>query len=405
MKNEYDVIIVGAGMVGGALAAAIGNSRLRICLLDAGKPDVTWPYDEYELRVSAITKASQTLLNKIGAWDRIVERRCFPYQKMHVWDATGSGEIHFDCADVGEACLGHIIENRVIQGAIIDQLHTLPQVDLRFGVRPQSLNINIDGVTLELNDDTQLSAKLIVGADGARSWIRDCSDIDTIGWSYQQNGLVTTVTLEETHQETAWQRFLPTGPLAFLPLDEKHCSIVWSTTQDESVRLCGLDEQTFIDELNTAIGEQGPGKVVAIGKRAAFPLSLQHARDYVRDRVVLVGDAAHTIHPLAGQGVNLGFLDAALLAEVLMDAANAHKDIGQLSVLRRYERGRKADNVMMMSAMDGFKRLFSNEIKPLSVLRNMGLNLANSVPPLKQLFIQQAMGMRRDLPKLVRSGH
>ena len=400
--TSYDLVIVGSGMVGSALACALGDSGLSVCMIDAGEPQVSWPIDGYEMRVSAITRASQTFFESIGAWSGMQQRRVFPYQKMYVWDATGSGEISFDCAEVGEANLGHIIENRVVQGALLDRVRAFGNITLLNSVQPVLLEVESESACLSLSDGQVLSAKLIVGADGARSWVRNEMGIDTIGWAYQQNGVVTTVELERTHRETAWQRFLPTGPLAFLPLDDKHCSIVWSTTESESARLMALDDDEFVNALNEAVGTSDLGKVVSCAKRGAFPLRLQHTRDYVKPRIALIGDAAHAIHPLAGQGVNLGLLDAAMLAETLFDARSACKDIGLHSVLRRYERARKGDNVMMMAAMDGFKRLFSNEIKPLTLLRNMGLNVANTFKPLKDIFVRQAMGSSRDLPRLSR---
>lgn len=403
MNQPCDVLIVGGGMVGAALAASLSDSGLKIVIVDAGKLDFAWPLENFDLRVSAITRASQNFLETIGAWPGMQAARVFPYQRMHVWDATGSGEIHFDCADAGEPALGHIVENSVIQGGLLARLRECPTIELIDGVKPQSMQIDDESATLRLEDGRQITARLLVGADGARSWVRNSLNIETTGWAYQQNGLVTTVELDKGHQETAWQRFLPTGPLAFLPLDEKHCSIVWSTTEDETQRLLGLDDEAFIAELNIALGESELGTVCGVARRGAFPLRLQHTHEYVRPRVALIGDAAHTIHPLAGQGVNLGFLDAALLGEVIFDAHVRHKDIGLMSVLRRYERGRKSDNVLMMTAMDGFKRLFSNENKALSSVRNMGLNAANSITPLKQLFVQHAMGTgNRDLPRLSR---
>lgn len=401
-EQHFDIVIIGSGMVGSALACALGESDLKICIVDAGEPQLSWPIDGYEMRVSAITKASQNFFKNIGAWQGMQERRVFPYQKMHVWDATGSGEISFDCADVGEANLGHIIENRVIQGALVDQVTKLSNIVLLSQTKPVSLNVTDSCVEIKLSNGQSLTSGLLVGADGARSWVRNEMGIDTIGWAYQQNGVVTTVELEKAHQQTAWQRFLPTGPLAFLPLDEKHCSIVWSTTEQESARLMALDDEHFVQELNEAVGESELGKVLSCAKRGAFPLRLQHTKDYIRPRIALIGDAAHTIHPLAGQGVNLGLLDAAMLAETLFEASRLHKDIGRYSVLRRYERARKGDNIMMMTAMDGFKRLFSNDNKSLSLFRNMGLNAANSIRPLKTLFVRQAIGSSRDLPRLSR---
>lgn len=394
-KNHYDIIIVGAGMVGATLACGLAEEaeQLKIALIDANEPKFDWDKNSYDMRVSAITRASQKLLTNIGAWEKIVEQRVSPYQDMFVWDAGAKGELHFDSADMGETDLGHIIENRVIVKALHQRIKEFPQIELLCPAKLKNIEFNEDQTQVTLADKTELTASLIVAADGTRSWVRQQADIAVKGWDFDQAALVTTVKTEKYHQDTAWQRFLSTGPLAFLPLTDGYSSIVWSTSPDEAKRLTEISEDDFANEIEYAF-ESKLGKIESVAARAIFPLRLFETLNYVKPRLALVGDAAHTIHPLAGQGVNLGLADAASLMEVVVDALNNKKDIGNLKVLRRYERWRRADNRSMLLAMDGLKRLFGSELLAVKDLRSIGLNLTNKITPLKNLIMQQAMGIK-----------
>lgn len=397
----YDIVITGAGMVGAALACALGASGLRIVVIEAQPlPTGIHPGDDYDLRVSAITRASQRIFESVGAWDGMCARRISPFRDMHVWDAAGNGEIHFDSAEIGEDTLGHIIENRVIQLALLERMRALDNVELILPARLMEFATHADSVELRLDDGRCLVARLAVGADGAESHLRRLVGIATRGWKYEQKALVTTVQTELPHRETAWQRFLPTGPLAFLPLADGRSSIVWSTTPERADTLLAMDEKGFLAELEQAFDARLGCMIASPGPRAAFPLRLQHATAYTAPRIALIGDAAHIIHPLAGQGVNLGLLDAATLAEVVLDAQRAGKDIGALVTLRRYERWRKGGNLAMMAAMDGFKRLFGSDLTPLKLLRNLGLNITNAAVPVKNIVVRHAMGMSGDLPSM-----
>lgn len=382
-------------MVGATLACGLAEEaeQLKIAVIDAFEPKLEWTADSYDMRVSAITRASQNIFKDCGAWDKIVSQRVSPYQDMFVWDAASKGEIHFDSADMGESDLGHIIENRVIVKALHQRMLELSQITLHCPAKVESIAFNADNVSLTLADKTHLSASLVVGADGTRSWIRQQADIAVKGWDFDQAALVTTVKTEKYHQDTAWQRFLPTGPLAFLPLTEGYSSIVWSTSPDEAKRLTQISEAEFAAELEQAF-ESKLGKIESVAGRAVFPLRLFETMHYVKPRLALVGDAAHTIHPLAGQGVNLGLADVKSLISVIVDATNEKKDIGALNVLRRYERWRRADNRSMLVAMDGLKRLFGSEISVVKELRSFGLNLTNKLTPLKNIIMQQAMGIK-----------
>jgi 2-octaprenylphenol hydroxylase len=399
-SQTSDLIIVGGGMVGAALGCAMGEAGFSVTLLERREPQREWPVDEVDLRVSALTRASQRILENLGVWARMSELRISPYTDMEVWDAAGSGRIHFSAAEIGEPNLGHIVENRVTQLALWERLEKLPNVTLRVPAGVSELLLE-DEPVLRLGDGELLQAGLIVAADGRDSQIRAMAGIGTKGWDYDQHAIVATISPQQHHGFTARQRFMKTGPLAFLPIDDGRCSIVWSTSPQEATELMALDEAAFCSALTHA-SEHMLGEVKAVGPRGVFPLRLGHAETYIKPGLALVGDAAHAIHPLAGQGVNLGFLDAAALAETLIEARAAGRSIGSQSTLRRYERARKGGNMAMLAAMDAFKRTFSNEILPLRLARNLGLSLADNAGPLKGLLVRRAMGLTGELPALAR---
>lgn len=399
MAENYDVVIVGGGMVGLTAACALGDSALKVAVLEASAMQSSWPEESIGLRVSAITHSSRKVFDTIGAWRGMVERRVTSYGEMHVWDASGDGEIHFDGAEVGAPSLGYIIENRIIQLALQERAQQFGNIDMLCPARWQQWSDDGTQLTLTLEDGRQLNTKLLVGADGARSPVRERAGIETKGWGYDQHALMAIVKTEKSHQHTCWQRFLADGPLAFLPLHDHYSCVVWSTTPEQAQILLADDETLFRTKLADAF-DHTLGEIVEVVERGSFPLRLQHTVDYVRERIALVGDAAHAIHPLAGQGVNLGVLDAAALAETLLSAHDSRRDIGSLATLRRYERWRKGQNVAMMLSMDGFKRLFGSDLAAVKLARNIGLNATNSMAPLKRLFMDYAMGKRGDLPKM-----
>lgn len=392
-NTEFDVVVVGAGMVGASLACglALKMPQLNIAVVDAFEPKLDWDENSFDMRVSAITRASQHLFRTIGAWENITQQRVSPYRDMFVWDAGGDGELHFDSADMGETDLGHIIENRVIVKALNQRMSAIKNITLFCPVQLQKMDFNDSYAMLTLSDQSRLTAKLIVGADGTQSWVRSQAGIAVKGWDFDQAALVTTVKTEKYHQDTAWQRFLVTGPLAFLPLSEGYSSIVWSTSPEEAKRLMHIPAAEFASELEQAFASK-LGKVESVAERAVFPLRLFETLHYIQPRLALIGDAAHTIHPLAGQGVNLGLADTASLIEVIQSAISAKQDIGSTTVLRRYERWRRAENRSMLVAMDGLKRLFGSELVAVKSLRSAGLNIVNQVTPLKNIIMHQAMG-------------
>ena len=401
MKREFDLIVVGAGVVGAALAALLRDSGLRIAILDARAPPRFNPQAEWDLRVFALSPASRHLFDAAGAWSELPADRICAYTEMHVWDATGRGRIHFDCADVGEAALGYIAESRLLQHVLWRQLERAKNITALYPAEPEVLHFDPEHAALELRDGTRLYARLLVAADGAESAVRKLAGIETAGASYRQQAVVAHLTTEKPHQNTAWQRFLPSGPLALLPLADGRVSLVWSLDQPRAGEIRELDDQGFCAAVSEA-SERMLGQVTGTTQRAAFPLQRLRAREYVRPRLALVGDAAHALHPLAGQGVNLGLLDAAALADVILSAQKRERDIGNLTVLRRYQRMRKGGNLAMIMALDGFKRLFSNEIPPVVILRNAGLSAVNRFTPLKSAFMRHAMGLSANLPPLAR---
>lgn len=403
---QADLIIVGAGMVGSALGLALKDSGLEIILID-GSPLSIKPFDAeaaFEPRVSALSVASQRILQRLGAWDGVAARRASPYGEMQVWDGSGTGNIHFSAASVHAEVLGHIVENRVIQEALLEPLHD-SGVGLLPNARLENLRRSGDDWLLTLVDGRELRAPLVIAADGASSAVRRLAGCATREWDYLHHAIVTSVRCEQPHRRTAWQRFTDDGPLAFLPLDrqgdEHWCSIVWSTTPEQATRLMALDDEAFRVELGKAF-EHRLGRIEAADPRLCIPLRQRHAKRYVEPGLALVGDAAHTIHPLAGQGVNLGFLDAAVLAEVLLHAHGRGERLADERVLSRFERRRMPHNLGMMAAMEGFQRLFQADPLPLRWLRNAGLGLVDGLPEAKALFVRQALGLSGDLPELAR---
>lgn len=396
----FDIAIVGAGMAGATLAAALRGHGLSIALVEARPvtpPPLPEPCDlaSYDSRVSALSRQSVALLDSVGAWPRVLAYRACPYRHMTVWDAEGTGNIEFDAAEVDSEALGHIVENRAVIAALLGEVLAAPDVTPVAPHRLEAVEPDGGAVTLRLDGGEALRARLLVAADGALSSVRELLGFATREWSYGHRALVATVASERPHGDTARQRFLPSGPLAFLPLpggEGRFCSIVWSLRDARAEEILALDDEAFRAELGTAF-EHRLGEVEGCSPRVAFPLRQRHAVDYVQPRVALVGDAAHTIHPLAGQGINLGLQDVATLAEEILAAHGRGADPGDLAVLRRYQRRRKGDNLLMMGAMEAFKFLFEQQALPLRWLRSAGMSGVDRSGPLKQEIMRRAMGL------------
>lgn len=388
-----DILIVGGGMVGSALAAALSGHGLSIAVLEQAPPapfDAAQPPD---LRVSAISPASARFLQRIGAWPRVLEMRAAPYLRMQVWEDEEAAGTLFSAAEAGEAALGHIVENRIVQLAATEALRQCADVDYLAPARIAELAYQPFASRVTLEDGRQLSARLLIAADGARSAVRDAAGIGVTSWDYPMHALVASCELDQEQQDITWQRFTPNGPQAFLPLTGSYGSLVWYHRPPEVQRLLALDEAELAAAFHAAFPRK-LGNIRRILAKGSFALTRRHAQRYIKDGVVLVGDAAHTIHPLAGQGVNLGFQDAAKLAEVILEAAAHGRDFASADALQRYQRARKPANLAMQTAMDAFCYGFANDIAPLRLARRLGMRLADRAGPLKREAIRYALGLK-----------
>ncbi|WIG68994.1 FAD-dependent 2-octaprenylphenol hydroxylase [Photobacterium damselae] len=401
MMQNVDIAIIGGGMVGLTLAAALADTELRIAVIEGQLPDETLA-ELPDLRVSALSRASERILRRVGAWSGIESRRLSPYQHMEVWEQDSFANIQFSAERLAQPNLGHIVENRVIQLALLEQVKKQHNVTLLAPERCDNIVFGESEAWLTLSSGKHLTAKLVVGADGANSWLRNTLNIPLTHWDYGHSAIVANIRCGEPHLATARQIFRPQGPLAFLPLSEPNlCSIVWSTEPKEAERLCAISDEQFNQYLTTAFdGRLGLCQIE--GQRQAFPLRMRYARDFVKDRVALIGDAAHTIHPLAGQGVNLGLLDAVALAQELKQLWLEQKDIGSKTNLRHFERWRKAEAAKMIAAMQGFRDLFAGSHPAKKLLRDIGMLVADKAPGLKDELMRKALGLSGELPDLAK---
>ena len=407
--RELDVIIIGAGIIGAAMAALALARKLvepgRIAIVAERLPSMDAPQPasaaDWDVRVFALSRASQRLLAGSGIWDLLPALRIFAYERMCVWDAdggpNGAGSLCFDCAEIGEPNLGHIVDGGTLQRESLAAARAAGVALIEAGVG--AIDIRDDAVRVGLEDGRELRAALLIGADGTESKTRALLGIGTAGHAYHQDALVAHVRTSKPHRNTAWQRFLPSGPLAFLPLPDGRSSIVWSTTRQEATRLRALDAAAFGAAL-TAASSEVLGTCELTTPLAGFPLKLQYALAYARPRAVLLGDAAHAVHPLAGQGLNLGLLDCASLADVLADA-NPHA-LGDFRLLRRYERWRRSENLLAATAFDGLERLFSNANPLAAALRTGALSAVSRLPLLKRQFAERALGVKGDVPAFLK---
>lgn len=399
--QSVDVAIVGGGMVGLAVACGLQGSGLRVAVLEQYVPQPLAADAAPQLRVSAINAASEKLLTRLGVWSDIVARRACCYHGMEVWDKDSFGRIEFDDQSMGYSHLGHIVENAEIHYALWQKAQRSPDITLLAPAEIQQVAWGENEAFLTLKEGTMLTARLVIGADGANSWLRNKADIPLTFWDYRHHALVATIRTQEAHGAVARQAFHGEGILAFLPLSDPHlCSIVWSLSPQEAERM----QQASVDEFNRALNiafDNRLGLCSVESERQTFPLTGRYARQFAAHRLALVGDAAHTIHPLAGQGVNLGFMDAAELIDELKRLQRQGKDIGQYLYLRRYERSRKHSAAMMLAGMQGFRELFAGENPAKKLLRDIGLKLADTLPGVKPQLIRQAMGLN-DLPEWLR---
>ncbi|WP_291970386.1 FAD-dependent 2-octaprenylphenol hydroxylase [Candidatus Symbiopectobacterium sp.] len=396
--QSFDVVIAGGGMVGLALACGLQQSGLLIAVLEQRTPPQTAADGAYALRVSAINAASECLLRHIDVWQEIEAQRISPYNAMYVWDKDSFGNIHFEGEAYGFSRLGHIIENDVIQRALWQRAEKAKDITLMAPAVLQQVAWGENEAFITRDDGTMLTARLVVGADGAHSWLRQQADIPLTFWDYGHHALVATVRTEHPHDGVARQVFHGDGILAFLPLAEANlCSIVWSLPPLQAESMLALPKEAFDQQLAIAF-DTYLGRCTTISARQTHPLTGRYARSFAAHRLALVGDSAHTIHPLAGQGVNLGFMDVATLIAEIKRLQGQGKDFGQYLYLRRYERQRKHSAALMLASMQGFRELFNGENPAKKLLRDIGLTLANRLPGVKPVLVRQAMGLN-DLPE------
>jgi 2-octaprenyl-3-methyl-6-methoxy-1,4-benzoquinol hydroxylase/2-octaprenylphenol hydroxylase len=390
-REVHDVAIVGAGIVGAALALDLAQRGFDVALVES-RPPAPWRVeDELDLRVVALAASSLELFSRLDVWTSISTARVGAYRRMCVWDALSPGELVFDAADEGDAVLGYIVENKLIQARLWQAIEGHAGIALRVPARVATMDLGDDQRVLVFDDGSRLRARLVVAADGADSTLRDLAGIGTHGRDYAQRAIVAHVAHERAHAATAWQRFLPGATLAFLPLADGRSSVVWSVSNAEAERLLALDDDAFCAELGAAFDFR-LGAISATSARAAFALRLQLAERYLAPRLALIGDAAHVVHPLAGQGVNLGLRDALELADGLTQAREARRDFASTATLRRYERRRRSDNALSAHAFDAIARGFGSETSIVAALRGLGLGVVDRVAPLKRLFARHAAG-------------
>lgn len=416
MESKYDILIAGGGMAGLSQALALADTGLKIAVVDRQKapPPVEalaarMRQPEFSDRVSALTPASRDFLQTLKVWQALEGLRVCPYYDMQVWDADGTGSIHFSADELHVDCLGYLVENDLLTCVLAEAAAQKPDLSLSYGQSIEQAELHGDLWEIELDSGEKTACSLLIGADGGNSLVRELAGFELREWSYVQGAVVCSIRTELPHAHTAWQRFMSTGPLAYLPLclpaespqatedrsrteGQHFCSIVWSCDEPMAAELLALPEAEFALRVEQGL-ESRLGWVQMLSTPQSFPLRQRHAKDYVREGVALVGDAAHTIHPLAGQGINLGFADVQSLSSVIKQAMTRQEDFCSRQVLSRYQRARKPENLGMMLGMEGFKRVFGSDDLLLRLLRNQGLNLADRFGPLKHRLMKQAMGL------------
>lgn len=389
-------------MVGLTLASALRDRGLRVALIERGEGRVRTSLGR-DCRVSAIVYGNVQILRGLGAWEHL-QSEAEAIEQMRVWDDQHAGGIRFDAVEIGQPALGYLVENSRLQDALRRTLLMTDSVELHCPAEVARLDFDEDMVRIELKEGGRIETPLLVAADGAQSWVRAQAGIDCFQRDYGQKGIVATVRPQLPHRNIAYQRFTPTGPLAMLPLPDGLCSIVWSNMNAQADALLALDDAAFLRALNEVFGPV-LGEIVEVGTRAAFPLRAQLARHLVRPRLALIGDAAHTIHPLAGLGVNLGIRDAMVLAQEIVDAARFEEDWGTLPVLRRYLRQRLPDVLAVMGGMEAFHRLFTARVSGLHLVRGLGMRAVGNSGAVKALLMRNATGLSLPVPRQITWAH
>ncbi len=396
---EADVLIVGGALIGGTLACALGRVGIPVAVIDMADPAVVKDA-KFDGRASAIALSSRRLLEGIGIWEK-VSNTAAPMLDIRVSEAGSRLFLHYDHEAIGDEPFGHMVENTHLRRALLETMSTLDSVRLFAPSTCVALERGGGRVHARLSGGQRISAQLAIAADGRASPTREAAGIGIATWQYDQIAIVCTVRHEEPHGYTAHEHFLPAGPFAILPLLGNRSSLVWTERADLAPAILALDEEAFTIELRRRFGDF-LGQVDVVGPRWSYPLCLHFAETAIAERLALVGDALHGMHPIAGQGLNMGFRDVAALAEVVTDTFRLGFDVGTPDVLERYQRWRRFDNMLMLALTDGLNRLFSNDIAPVRLARTLGLGTVNRIPPLKRFFMRHAMGLVGELPRLLR---
>lgn len=402
-STDYDVVIVGGGMVGASLACALGESGLSIAVVEAVAPGQPGQ-PSYDDRTIALAYSSRRIFEGIGVWGSIAQRSACPIEHIHISDRGHFGFTRLHAEDMNIAALGYVAETRALGAALYEAMSAYANVTLICPAQVTDINVQQDAAVLTLMHDNKtrtLTTRLAAAADGGDSPLRRAVGIEASKREYDQTAIIANVTPGHDHGNVAYERFTSTGPLALLPMLENRCAVVWSTPRNNVDTILGWDDDTWLAELQQRFGDR-LGKFSRAGKRVAYPLALTKVRKSVVERVVLIGNAAHTVHPVAGQGFNLGLRDVATLAQVVVDARREGKDIGSLDVLAPYARWRQRDNQRVASFTDGLIRIFVNDHLPLIIARNLGLSLVNLFPGLKRSFVKRTSGLNGRLPRLAR---
>ncbi len=403
MKNDFDILIIGGGMVGASLACALGGTGLRIAVVEA-VPLTASAQPSYDERTIALAFGSRRIFEGIGVWGEVARLGATPIEKIHISDRGRFGFTHLSCADLGQEALGYVVEARVLGLALLARLQQFPSVAWLCPATLESVDFQPDAAIARIRHDGathDLRVRLVVAADGADSAVRNAVGIDFERTEYGQSAVVTTVTINQPHQGTAYERFTGTGPLALLPMSNNRMAVVWSTQTDNVEKLLSLSDEEYLARLQERFGDR-LGTLTRLGKRRAYPLMLTRVKEHARPRLVLIGNAAHTVHPVAGQGFNLGLRDVAALAEVLVAAKQEGRDLGDLEVLKRYADWRMRDNKVISTFTNSLIRAFSNDFPPLAVARNLGLIAVDLIPPLKRRLLRITSGLAGKLPRLAR---
>lgn len=408
VDTDFDLVIVGGGMVGASLACALADTTLRIAIIEA-KPFNMDQHPGFDARTVALAFGSQQIFTAMELWEPIEALGVTPIRRIHVSDRGHAGSAHLDAAEQGMEAMGYVVETRVLGQVLNRQLEQQDNVTLLCPAQVKAVQFRAGQAVVSLDEQgavREISTALVVAADGGDSFIRNDSGIETFTLDYHQSALISNVAVDRSHGYTAYERFTDTGPMALLPACDEQgndnvFALVWTLKPDQVETVLGWDEATFLQQLQQRFGERA-GHFVRSSKRHVYPLKFLQTREHVRSRLAVIGNAAHTLHPVAGQGFNLGLRDVAVLSQVLVDALAQHEDIGDLKVLRRYASWRRRDHLQTSLATDGLVRLFSNNFLPLAVARNLGLTLLDILPPLKKQLVRHAMGYVGKLPRLAR---